>query len=326
MNRAWIIGCWLAAAVAARAAIWPDQIGEFRKTGSNPVAVEDRPLWNEYGLMATEQAEYAAGSKHFTATLYRLKDTTDALGAFLWQRPADARPSTLTETAAETKDSAVFLYGNYLFRFEGWKPQKTDLEAFTAHLPGLSQTQLPPSHLPRQGMVPNSERHVLGPEGLDRFEKGIPPAVAAFSMGAEVEIAQYDAPGGAMQMAVFSYPTPQIARQRLEAFQGLPGALAKRAGPMVAIILAPKDPNQAERLLSKVTYRAEITLNERTPTRRDNVAELLLNIFILTGYVLAVCVTAGVGVAIARRLGWGTSGDPMTLLHLADRTTKTPQS
>ena len=220
----------------------------------------------------------------------------------------------------------VFLVGNYLFRFDGWKPQTSDLATFTGHLPGLDQTQLPGSHLPVPGIKANSLRYVLGPTGLDRFEKGVPPAVAAFSMGAEVEIAQYDTSAGPMQLAVFTYPTPQIARQRLPEFQGLPGAVAKRAGPMVAVILAPQDKNEAERLLSLISYKAEITLNERVPTARDNIGDLFLNIFILVGYILAVFIAAGLGVAVVRRLGWGTSGDPMTLLHLEDRSPKSTQS
>jgi hypothetical protein len=325
--RSWLlVGCLLSVAAAASAAIWPDQIGDYRKVASRRPAVEDRGLWNEYGLSQAEQAEYAGGGGHFTATAYRLKDSTSALGAFEWQRPADARPSKLADMAAETRDSVVFLFGNYLFRFAGWKPQKSDCDAFLGHLPGLDQTRLPNSHLPALGIKPNSQRYVLGPAGLDRFEQGVPPAVAAFSMGAEVEIGQYDTPAGPMQLAVFSYPTPQIARQRLPEFQSLPGALAKRAGPLVVVILSPKDPNQAERLLALVSYKAEITLNERVPTARDNIGELFLNIFLLTGYILAVFITAGLGVAVARRLGWGTSGDPMTLLHLEDRSPKSTQS
>jgi multisubunit Na+/H+ antiporter MnhC subunit len=101
--------------------------------------------------------------------------------------------------------------------------------------------------------------------------------------------------------------------------------MAKRAGPMVAVVLAPQDPNAAERLLSLVRYKAVVTEDERAPTARDNVADLLLNIFMLTGIVLVFCVVAGLAVAVLRRLGWGTSGDAMTLLHLEDRSRDSSQ-
>ena len=68
-----------------------------------------------------------------------------------------------------------------------------------------------------------------------------------------------------------------------------------------------------------VRYNGVVTEAERMPTRQDNVAELLVTIFILTGIVVALCVAGGLAVGVLRRLGWGTSGDPMTLLHLMDR-------
>ena len=40
--------------------------------------------------------------------------------------------------------------------------------------------------------------------------------------------------------------------QRVLEFQKLPDAVAKRSGPLVAVVLAPKDPDYAENLLSQV--------------------------------------------------------------------------
>jgi hypothetical protein len=103
------------------------------------------------------------------------------------------------------------------------------------------------------------------------------------------------------------------------AVEKLPGAMAKRAGPLVAVILAPADANAGERLLSAVKYRARITVDERVPTRRDNVGDLLVNIFALVGVILAIIIPAGVLFGLFRRFGRGSKGDPMTLLHLGDR-------
>ena len=44
-------------------------------------------------------------------------------------------------------------------------------------------------------------------------------------------------------MAIFNYPTPQIAMQQVPDFEKLPGAMAKRSGPMVAVVLSPADPD-----------------------------------------------------------------------------------
>src|SRR5271165_2271802 len=54
-------------------AIFPDQIGGFTKSAPKAVSVADQALYNEYGLLASEQAEYSKadqknGDLHFTAT------------------------------------------------------------------------------------------------------------------------------------------------------------------------------------------------------------------------------------------------------------------
>ena len=141
-------------------------------------------------------------------------------------------------------------------------------------------------------------------------------------MDAEAQVGRYETPAGPMQLAVFSYPNMQIARQRLGAFQNLPGAVAKRSGPLVAVILSPANADAAEALLASVRYKATLTSNERVPTRRDNVGDMMVNIFILVGVILALIIPAGLLVGTFRRFGWGTSGDPMTMLHLEDRSPK----
>ena len=49
----------------------------------------DRPIWDEYGLKESEAARYENGDENFTVTGYRLQDTTGAMAAFDWQRPAE---------------------------------------------------------------------------------------------------------------------------------------------------------------------------------------------------------------------------------------------
>lgn len=314
------------AGVAAQAAIWPDQLGGSAKTASRAVSLTNRALWDEYGLDQAEQAVYASGGKQFVATAYRLKDSTGAFAAFQWQRPATAQPSKLESLAVETPDSVLVAYGNYLLRFEGWKPEVSDLAGLLDRLPKLEKSALPPlaGYLPSANLVPNSERHVIGPTSLDQFAAGIPPSMAAFHMGAEAQLGTFRAGAGEMKLVVFAYPTPHIARDQLAAFQKLPGAMAKRSGPLVAVILPPADPDAAERLLALVRYEASVTLSERMPTRRDNVGDLILNILLLTGILLVFCTLAGLAYGGVRTLSqrWrgGADGeDPMILLHLSDR-------
>ncbi len=317
----WLIGLWVAATTAAaQTVLWPDQFGQFAKSASRAARLGDTALWEEYGLQQAEEAEYASGPNRFSATAVRLKDPTGALAAFQWQRPADATPSKLGALAVETAKTVVLAYGNYVFRFEGYKPQVPELEALFDRLPRLDQSPLPtlPTYLPTQGRLANSERLVLGPESLARFLPQIPPSAAAFHVGAEAQLGRFQSAQGEIALAIFSYPTPHIAREQAEAFGKLPGGLVKRAGPLVAVTFSPPDPDTAERLLAAVRYEASLTLSQYVPTRRDLWADLLINIFLLTGILLVFGLVAGLAVGGFRAYLRRSGGDSVIMLHLED--------
>ena len=163
----------------------------------------------------------------------------------------------------------------------------------------------------------------MGPVGLEKFDPGIPPSTAAFHVGAEGQLGTFLTPKGEMKLAIFSYPTPQIARERLVDFQRISGAVAKRTGPLVAVILAPASPDDAERLLAQVRYEPSITWSERIPTRRDNIGDLVINAFELIGILLAFCVFAGLSYGgirtFRRRSGPAGGAEAVISLHLMDR-------
>jgi hypothetical protein len=311
---------------ALHAAIWPEQLGPFTRGPLRPTAETDAGIWEEFGLVQSESAEYSSGSRRFTAAAWRFRDPTGAMAAFEWQRPAGATPSKLGELAAETPDAVVLAFHNYLLRLDGWKPEGAELAPFLEVLPQVDQSSLPtlPGYVPAAGRIPNSERYLLGPASLARFEPRIPPSVAAFHLGTEAQLAQFRSSAGNLSLAVFSYPTPNLARERADEFSKLAGAVVKRSGPLVAVILSPADPNEAERLLAKVQYQASITWSEQVPTARDNVANLILTILTLCGLLVLFCAAAGVAFGgfriLARRYfkGW-VDDQAMITLHLEDR-------
>jgi hypothetical protein len=306
----------------AAAAILPDAIGAYQRGQVSKPAIADKPIWDEYGLKGSESAVYQNGSDKFTVNAWQLQDTTGSLAAFDWQRPAAATSSTTAKLAVETPDGLLLVHGNYLLSFAGYKPSQAELDGLTESLRNLDVTVLPvlPGYLPSDGLVPNSERYIVGPAGLQKFLPGIPPSVAAFHFGTEAQVGIFHSAKGDAPMAIFSYPSPQIAMQRIPDFEKLPGVVAKRSGPMVALVLSPPDPDYAERLLSQVTYRAEVTRDEYVPSRRDNIGNLVINAFVLIGILLAFSTVSGLALggyrAIRRRTGHGEEADALTTLHL----------
>jgi hypothetical protein len=309
-----------------RAAIWPEQLGTFTRGSTGPAPIADKAVWDEYGLQESEQASFSSGSRKFTAEAYRLKDPTGAMAVFQWQRPAAATKSNLAPLAAQTPAGVVFAFHNYFFRLEGYRPSPEELAPLLSGLPRLDQGSLPAlmGYLPKEGLLPNSERFVLGPVSLEKFEPRILPSVAAFHLGTEVQLGKFTMQGREMTLAVLSYPTPNLARDRVSAFSGIPNAVVKRSGPLLAVIVAPPNADDAERLLAKVQYQASITWNERTPTARDNIGNLIINVFNLAGLLLLFC--AGAGLAFGcikyfsrRFLRRWIGDDGMIQLHLADK-------
>ena len=319
------IGLLLLFAAIAQAAIFPDQIGEFTRAAPKALALPDQALYNEYGLDATEQAEYTSADKRFTATAWRFRDSTGALAMFELRRPSGANSSKLPELSAHMSDGWLFAFGNYVFQVTGMPPDKIMDQLFGA-APKLERGPLPAlaGFLPADGLVPNSERYVVGPVSLQRFEPRISPSLAAFHLGAEAQLGRYRTPKGEMTLTVFNYPTPNLARERQDEFQKIPGALVKRTGPLVAVILQPPDADAAERTLSQVRYIADLTENERVPKdETKSFANAMLNMFALAGLLIGLSVIVGLGFGgfkvFAFKMGWREDPGTLTVLRLVPR-------
>jgi hypothetical protein len=328
-----IVSLLLLCVTSLPAAIFPDQIGDFTKGAPKALAIPDQALYNEYGLVATEQAEYTTTStgpgadQRFTATAWRMRDSTGAMAVFQARRPPGAAPANVAQLAAQTSDGVILAFGNYVFQFTGSVPAADDLDQLYSQVPQLEQAPLPAlaGFLPQDGLIPNSERYVVGPVSLQRFEPRIAPSIAAFHLSAEAQLAKYKSAKGPMTLVVFEYPTPNIARERYQEFQNIPGAVAKRTGPLVGVMIQPSDADAAERVLGQLRYGAKLTLNEKVPKdEAKGLAKLILNIFMVSGLLIGLSVLVGVAFggsrALLRKLGIvRREPEGMTVLRLGQK-------
>jgi hypothetical protein len=315
----------------AAAAVWPDQLGAFHRVSDQSVSFQsNQPIWDEYGFQEGEEAHYESAGERFTARSWRFQDSTGAMAAYEWIRLPDSKPSGVARMAAENATGSTIAHGNYVLVFVGYHPDAALLATVVDGLKQVDNSPLPTlvGYLPSQDLIPNSERYVVGPAALQAFDPGIPPSTAAFHLSAEAQVASFHAAGGDLKLAVFSYPTPQIARQQAAQFQQIAGAMVKRTGPLVAVVLSPPNPDAAEKLLSLIRYQAEITLDERVSTRRDNIGNLVINAFILIGILLCFPLIGGLAFgsvrAFLRHGRGGEEADAMTVLHLHDGSASGP--
>ena len=156
--------------------------------------------------------------------------------------------------------------------------------------------------MPEDVLVPDTGRHILGPVSLEKLVPDLAPSVVGFHFGTEGYFGRFATPSGEMRMIVWDYPSNPIARGQIESFQALDWAVAKQDGPLIAVVLNPDSADEAQRLLARVRYRAEVTQHAEEAKRHESLRNIILDTFILCGLLAGLMVIGGVLVAGTRRL------------------------
>lgn len=291
----------------------------FVLAASVAYAQTDDALWHEFGLAQQTAAKVGKTS----ASVYRMNDVTGAVAAWEWQRGPSSRPCTLVEPFCSTDGKrSVMVSANYLVVLNG-PVARPELDAFLTALPNRHDTSLPPilTYVPRQNLVPNSARYILGPESLKDFAPALSGLKAGFDQGAEAQVADYKIAGAPLRLAVFYYPTPEMARLHTAEFRKVPGLQVKRSSVLVALVLGGATDQQANALLNQIQYEARIMWNDiPPPSPIKPLYQLLRDIIFFSGVLVALCFVSGLiyaGIRLyRRRFGTLEQDEAMTTLHL----------
>jgi len=277
-------------------------------------------ILKEYGFRELESATYARPDRKLLVKLARFNDASGAYGAFTFYKQPQMQTEKFGDQGASANDRVLFYRGNLLVdvkidRVTAMSAAELRDLAAALPLPPGSARNLPslPTYLPRQAYVKNSAKYVLGPAALAAVATPIPADLVDFSRSAELVQGNYSSSAGTATLVIISYPTPQIAGERLRAIEtwlhsrqsanandnGSPSinssAIAKRTGPMVALVAGEISPAEAKSLLASVTYDADVTWNERAGlSRKDNIANLVLAAMMLIGILFLLALAAGV--------------------------------
>ncbi|MBV9612677.1 MAG: hypothetical protein JO091_09395 [Acidobacteriaceae bacterium] len=282
---------------------------------------DDSALWREYGLLHTSTSK----QNNLSITAYEMKDVTGAVAAWEWLRSPKGRPCTLAPFCTKDVDRTIVADDNYLVVFGGGVPAKKQVEAVYDTFPQKRDTSLPAilTFIPKQGLLPNSARYILGPASLQAFAPELAGTKLGFEQGAEAQIAEYklDASTAPIHLAIFYYPTPEMARLHALNFKPVPDARVKRSGVLVAAVYGNATNAQAAALLSRVEYEAKVTWNDTPPPSPIKpLYQLLINILYLSVVLSGICLLAGLiyaGMRIyRRRYGSLEADEAMTTLRL----------
>lgn len=277
------------------------------KTGSDPAAVDptDYAVLKEYGFSDFALATYQRDGRTLQIKAARFADATGAFGAFTYLVQPQMLTETIGDKAASNNSRILFFRGNVLVDAQVERMTSmtgADLRALADALPrakgNLSALPTLPGHLPR-GNIANSDRYMVGPVAMERLGVPIPASLVNFQMAPEVEFAKYhNHLGGAANFTLISYPTNQMAAERLKTMQAanLPGGpyYFKRSGPLLAVVNGGIDESEARDLLAQVVYDAEVTWNESSKRdERNNIGNLIVGVFMLIGVILLFAVVLG---------------------------------
>ncbi len=284
------------------------------KTGSDASVANpaDSDVLKEYGFSDVELATYTREDRKLQVKAARFNDASGAYGAFSYYMQPLLQAVDIPDKAVSNNSRILFYRGNILVDVtldRVTAMSASDLRALSGMLPQVrgNVSALPalPGNLPQQSLLAHTRRYIMGPLAMDRLGIPIPSSLVDFNKGAEVEFAQYQSSRGEANLTLIGYPTPQIAGERLRAMQA--ASLAggpfyfKRSGPLLAIVNGAVSASEAQSLLASVNYDAEVTWNQPTKLNpKDNIGNLIVNIFTLIGLILLVALIFGIALGGVR--------------------------
>ncbi len=274
----------------------------------------DAAILREDGLLDAERRNYEREGRSLSVTLYRLRDTSGAYAAFTALRTADMVGADLALFSAMGKTRALLVIGQHLLDATGREPvSRAEFRDLVSPLqPSADSTPYPPilSYLPTNGRVPNSEKYLLGPAGLQaalalKLFAFLPKGDwLGFGAGAEAMVARYCNGGREFHVLLAEYPTPQAASKQFKQIElqtssapsSPPQLIARRKGSLLSMVLNPTSADAANTLLDQVLYQTQITWNEPSHKFKEpSFNVMVVEAFVGTGVILMFAIIAGLG-------------------------------
>ncbi|HZU21394.1 MAG TPA: DUF6599 family protein [Terriglobales bacterium] len=299
---------------SAAAAVLPHDFSGWQQTASSGTRnaaqadASNAALLKEFGFFDEQTATYVRDGRKLQLNVLRFADAGGAYGAYSFYLQADAIKEDVGDEAVSLRHAVLFRKGNLLVKaqFEELTAMSAaDLRDLAAELPVASgpQASLPtlPGYLPKDSLVNNSTRYVVGPEAFNRLALPISAALVDFNCGAEAVAARYRISDNFADLLLISYPTPQIASERSKAIEaamaqaGQQAVATRHSGPIVAVAIDPASPRDARALASAVHYDANVTWNEPTYLGpRNNVGTLVIACLMLAAILVIMALVAGI--------------------------------
>ncbi|HEX4005356.1 MAG TPA: DUF6599 family protein [Acidobacteriaceae bacterium] len=284
---------------------WTIRLAKDAPPGPTP---DEAAILQEDGLSTQASALYDNGSGEVLVHAWQFKDATGAYGAFTYYRQPGMHPVDLGKGGAATGDHFVFWTGATVVdaTFMRHAPDETAaLTALAATLPQVHGAEgvAPslPHYLPSTDLDAGSTHYSIGPAAYAATGGAFPASVLHFDQDEEALTAQYGPAGAQATLTLVMYPTPQMAEAHLNAMQsaaqrGHGIGLAKRSGPLLAVVSGNFPAQKAQTLLDSIHFDDTVTINhpEGYVSEGAKLYRLLYGITVLTMVLAGAAVLLGV--------------------------------
>jgi hypothetical protein len=313
-------GAWMASGAATQ--VPPAQISQL--------ASDNGPVLREYGIASGERRDYANGDEKLTVTLYGMVDPSAAFGAFTFLRDPDmaslAAKSPVSYVAtskgvAGGQGRTLLVVGNLVLDVASAKSRvaAADVGALGQSVAGRADRRpYPPiaEFLPKDGLVPGSERYVLGPLALSRvfpLATANPADWAGFGSSAEAMVGRYKLPGKGPAdegvLLLILYPTQQLAADRYTAMgksfalnvdpglaNGRTAMFATRSSALIALLSGVESRETASHFLGQIHYGSLVTWDAPTHDVTDpSISTIVVGAIVDTGAIMLLVMAASLG-------------------------------
>jgi hypothetical protein len=284
-----------------------------RQWGGDPI------IEQEYGVKYVELRTYRVDDVVAEALAEQASDASAAFGLLTYYQTEAMRSEKGTELTLIGPEGALMARGPFFVRIR--RPTSGELSEnnFLALPIFIGGTRGPvgspaalPAPIPESGLVPHSEKYLLGLEAARRILPNFRTDLIGFAQGAEVQVGDYIVNKDRSRVVAISYPTPQIARIRFGAMQQFlavnqdqgPGSLyGRRQGSFVFLVLNSSSSANANRLLEEFRVSQHLSWDQRYPGSKPitlQVVELLLANIALILILISCAVLGGILIFLSR--------------------------
>lgn len=294
------------------------ELDAVRKWAGDPV------IEREYGVSSITERVYQLEKVDAQAVLEETSDPSGAYGLLTFYQTETMKPEKSLQLTVSGPQGALMARGTVFIRVRrpaDYPLSESDFQALLILIGGTRSAReavgvLPPP-LPPRGLVPGSEKYLMGMEAARRVLPSFRTDFIGFTEGAEVQLASYltSSTGNARtSLIVINYPTPQIARLRFAAMEkflkvnqdrGADSLYGRRQGSFVLMVLNSGSQAAATRLLDEFKVSQNVSWDQRYPGDKPitlQVVELILSNLLLVLILVSFAVLGGVLVFVAKRL------------------------